>query len=420
MEIKEGYKQTEVGMIPADWRFDFLKNVTYLIIDGTHHTPKYQKYGIPFLRVTDIQSFEIDFNELKYVSEKEHSKLIMRCNPQKGDLLLSKNGTIGIPKIIDWDWEFSIFVSLALLKIRPEKLNVKFLEQFIISTYFKEQLAKNSKQGTVINLHLEEIEKLIIPLPLPSEQQAIAEVLTDTDNLIQALEKQIAKKKLIKQGVMQQLLTPKEGWEVKRLGEIFDFYGGYSASREQLSNEGYCYLHYGDIHGSTKTYIDCSTDFLNIPKLNIKLNKISKKSLLRNGDVVFVDASEDDEGTSRHIVIRNGCNIPFISGLHTIVARSKDESIDLKFKSYCFQSKFIKDQFKFYAVGTKVSGVSKTSIKNVNIQIPPLIEQKSIANTIEAIDFELEKLIEKQSKYKSIKQGLMQQLLTGKIRLIES
>ena len=103
-------------------------------------------------------------------------------------------------------------------------------------------------------------------------------------------------------------------WEVKTLGDLFNFSGGYSASRSQLSTEGHCYLHYGDIHGATKTCVDARADYQDIPKLNIPLKRVSPGSLLKDGDVVFVDASEDDEGTSKHVVVVNKDSVPFISG----------------------------------------------------------------------------------------------------------
>jgi type I restriction enzyme, S subunit len=208
-----------------------------------------------------------------------------------------------------------------------------------------------------------------------------------------------------------------EDWSIETLGNIFDFSGGYSASREQLTFDGYCYLHYGDIHGSTKTFIDVRADYTNIPKLNIPLKRINPKSLLADGDVVFVDASEDDEGASRHIVVINAEAIPYISGLHTIVAKSKTTSLDNAYKRYCFQSRAIKRQFYFYAVGTKVSGISKTNIAKIFLAVPPPSEQTAIATAFSDVDeliAGLEKLI---AKKRNIKQGAMQKLLTGKKRL---
>ena len=130
--------------------------------------------------------------------------------------------------------------------------------------------------------------------PTLAEQQAIAAVLSDADALIESLEQLIAKKRLIKQGAMQELLTGKRRlpgysgeWEVKTLGDLFNFGGGFSASRDQLSSAGYCYLHYGDIHKSSKTFIDVQSEYQDIPKLDIPLNRISPVSLLNDGYVVF-------------------------------------------------------------------------------------------------------------------------------------
>lgn len=208
-----------------------------------------------------------------------------------------------------------------------------------------------------------------------------------------------------------------EDWVLKIFSELFEFSGGYSASREQLSANGYCYLHYGDIHGSSKTYLDIDVDYLDIPKLNIPLKKISSKSLLKDGDVVFVDASEDDAGTSKHIVILNKSNIPFISGLHTIVAKSKTDDLVRDYKKYCFQSSAIRSQFLFYAVGTKVSGISKSNIAKLLVPVPPYAEQLKIAEALTDLDALLDSLDRLIVKKRELKEATVQKLLTGQLRL---
>jgi type I restriction enzyme S subunit len=207
------------------------------------------------------------------------------------------------------------------------------------------------------------------------------------------------------------------GWIEKPLGELFNFSGGVSASRAQLSNIGYPYLHYGGIHGTTQTFVDVCTDNT-IPRLNVSLNKISNASLLQDGDVVFVDASEDDEGASRHIVVKNAENRPFISGLHTIVAKPKTDELDSRYREHCFQTVSIKSQFKFYAVGTKVVGVNKSTIKDINLCFPVDIkEQQRIAAALSDTDAYITALEKLTAKKRAIKQGAMQELLTGKRRL---
>ena len=208
-----------------------------------------------------------------------------------------------------------------------------------------------------------------------------------------------------------------EEWEVKAFEKLFNFGGGYSASRDQLSSEGHCYLHYGDIHGATKTTVDVSADYQDIPKLNIPLKRVASKSLLEDGDVVFVDASEDDEGTSRHVVVVNKDKKPFISGLHTIVAKSKTDELAHDYRQYCFQTASIRRQFLFYAVGTKVSGISKTNIAKLNLPVPSGPEQRAIATALSDVDALLGGLDRLIAKKRDLKQAAMQQLLTGQTRL---
>ncbi|MEN8220158.1 MAG: restriction endonuclease subunit S [Pseudomonadota bacterium] len=158
-----------LGKVPEHWETARLKYLSKKIIDGTHFTPTYLPSGVPFLRVTDIQNKEIDLTKVKYISEDEHNELTKRCQPQKGDLLLSKNGTIGIPKVVDLDWKFSLFVSISLIKLKKE-LNVTFAEYFFQSQPIKEQTFGLTKQSTVTNLHLDKIQNYYFVVP-PIEEQ---------------------------------------------------------------------------------------------------------------------------------------------------------------------------------------------------------------------------------------------------------
>jgi type I restriction enzyme S subunit len=182
--------------------------------------------------------------------------------------------------------------------------------------------------------------------------------------------------------------------------------------------KGHCYLHYGDIHGSSKTTIDTKDDYQTIPKLDIPLRQVSANSLLDDGDVVFVDASEDDAGTSKHVVVKNSARLPFISGLHTIVAKPKTDELAHEYRRFCFQTSAIRQQFMFYAVGTKVSGISKTNIAKLMLPVPPINEQHEIAAALSAIDVELAALEVRRDKTRVLKQGMMQELLTGRTRLV--
>ncbi|WP_446469736.1 restriction endonuclease subunit S [Xenorhabdus stockiae] len=175
-----------LGEVPEYWITSRLKFYTRKIVDGAHFTPTYTDSGVPFLRVTDIQNGLIDFNNIKYIPESEHNELIKRCDPEYGDLLLSKNGTIGVPKLINWEWEFSIFVSLCLIKFH-EALNSEYSEYFFKSHEIKEQIFGLIKQSTVVNLHLDKIQNFWFCIPPLQEQLDIVSHLHERTGIIDKL-----------------------------------------------------------------------------------------------------------------------------------------------------------------------------------------------------------------------------------------
>lgn len=179
-QVVENYKPS--FKIDPEWKRVELNDICEKITDGTHSTPQYTLSGVPFLRVTDITNSN---DSKKYISKEEHEDLIKRCYPQKGDVLYSKNGTIGVAKLVDWDWEFSIFVSLALLKPKRDVLSPRYLEAFLNSDLALSQAKSRMKSGTVTNLHLVDIKTIKIPLPSLEIQEEIVEVLNKERALVE-------------------------------------------------------------------------------------------------------------------------------------------------------------------------------------------------------------------------------------------
>jgi len=159
--------------IPESWEWVRFSNIYWQLTDGTHSTPKYTMSGIPFLSVKDMSSGKLSFSNTKYISPEEHSVLSQRCHPQKGDLLLSKVGTTGIPLIIDTDKEFSIFVSLALIKFFPDLIDSRFLLYMINSPLVQLQAADNTRGVGNKNWVLKAISDTIMVLPPLAEQHCI-------------------------------------------------------------------------------------------------------------------------------------------------------------------------------------------------------------------------------------------------------
>lgn len=164
--------------------------------DGAHSTPKYAYFGVPFLSVRDISSGKIDFSSTKFISEEEHSELYKRCNPQKGDLLLTKVGTTGIPVIVDTNQEFSLFVSVALLKISQQNTSLKYLQYLIQSPLVYQQSQENTRGVGNKNWVLTAIANTLIAIPPLAEQQRIVakvdELMAMCDEL-EAAEKELDK-----------------------------------------------------------------------------------------------------------------------------------------------------------------------------------------------------------------------------------
>lgn len=425
--MKPGYKQTEVGVIPFEWEVKCIDEcvrsdapICYgILMPGPHCDD-----GVPVVKVRDIGDRGIDESFLLLTSPVI-DEAYKRSRLLPGDMLVTIRGTTGRVAIASAALKgANITQDTARLRLKSI-VSTEFIYYELQSESAQKYVRLHTIGQAVKGINIRDVRRITVTLPPIPEQRAIAATLGDANGLIESLERLIAKKRAIKQGAMQELLTGrrrlpgfKGEWKAKTLGELFNFSGGYSASRDQLSATGHCYLHYGDIHTSSKTYIDVQAESRNIPRLNIPLTKVSSGSLLDDGDVVFVDASEDDEGTSKHVVVINQAHVPYISGLHTIVAKAKTDELVHEYRRYCFQTAAIRQQFLFYAVGTKVTGISKKNIVKLTMPVPSKSEQTAIAVVLSDMDAEIAALEGKLGKARAIKQGMMQELLTGRIRLV--
>jgi len=175
---RKKYKEPEgpdrgLADIPEGWTCARLEQLTTKIVDGTHHTPTYVSTGIPFLSVKDVRDGKLHFENCRYITPGEHADLTKRCNPEGGDLLVTKSGTIGRTAVVRTDQAFSLFVSVALLKPASSFISGEWLE-FAFHHWFRNADVSQDVKGTAIkNLHLEDFRELVVPLPPLNEQTAI-------------------------------------------------------------------------------------------------------------------------------------------------------------------------------------------------------------------------------------------------------
>lgn len=205
---KADFHETELESLPDVWDYFRLEDITYLVTDGTHHTPKYQNDGVKFLSVKNVRPFKIRDEDIKYISEKEHREINSRCNPETGDILYTKVGaTFGYACVNELEYPFSIFVSLALVKPVYGLIDSKYLEAVMNSeTVFKQARERISGIGTP-DLHLIEIRDFKIPLCSIEEQKEIVRRLKSFFELADKLESRYTKAKAMLDKLPQSILA---------------------------------------------------------------------------------------------------------------------------------------------------------------------------------------------------------------------
>lgn len=184
-----------IGEIPEEWMLQKLKNVTRLITDGTHVTPNYIESGVPFLSIKDISSGRIDFGDAKYISAEEHQQLSKSTPIEKGDMLFTRIGTLGVFVFVDTDTVFDIFVSVGLIKFRSSisKANKHFIRYFLLSTCTLNyiNLVKAGGGTAAAKFNLTDVRNTVFAVP-PSDEQE--EIVASLDEKCAALDTLIAKK----------------------------------------------------------------------------------------------------------------------------------------------------------------------------------------------------------------------------------
>jgi len=216
-------------------------------------------------------------------------------------------------------------------------------------------------------------------------------------------------------------------WEVAKLGDIFESIGNFSYTRADLKNEldegCVFYIHYGDIHA---TYSQIILDFSkekNIPVLKEDIVLPAAVEYLKNGDLVIADASEDYVGIGKCIELTNIGNKKVIGGLHTIILRDKCRKTFDGYRGYLLRNNIVSKELRRIATGTSVYGITKSNLSRVNLLLPPLPEQKKIADILTTVDDKLENIESQIAEYTNLKTGLMQQLLTkgiGHTKFVDS
>jgi type I restriction enzyme S subunit len=282
-------------------------------------------------------------------------------------------------------------------------------------------LVSKAAGSTFLEISASKVADIDIATPSLDEQARIGSILGDADEHIAALERMIVKKEAIKQGMMQQLLTGKtrlpgftEPWREVRLGDHVTYVRSVPLSRAQLDDSSpvRC-LHYGDIHTHPDVFLPAADSVM--PRASALLSRSAGR--LQVGDVVFADASEDVDGVGKSVEIASIPADGVVAGLHTIAARFDKDVLTDGFKAYLQFVPTFRAKLVSVASGTKVLATTRSYISGVDVPLPGTDEQRAIARVLTDADDELDALRARLAKARAVKQGMMQQLLTGRVRL---
>jgi type I restriction enzyme S subunit len=418
MVVHERYKQTEIGVIPMDWE---VKTIVDII--SKRNGIKIGPFGSQLKKELLVKSgykvygqenvFDKDFEIGNRYLTEEHFEKLKSCNLIFGDFIISMMGTIGKCMIVPENIEKGIMDShLLRLRLNEKIIKPDLLLHFFSSILLINQVNKLSVGGIMDGLSSSIVKKIQIGLPTNlAEQTAIATALSDADGLITGLEKLIAKKRNIKQGAMQQLLQPKEGWEVKKLGEVCDFQNGTALEKYFNKKDGYKVISIGNY--SEKGIFNETNNF--IAKYN---NPFVKKFILNKGELAFLMNDKTAVGTIIGRVLYIEENNKYVFNQRTMRLSSNIEFIDSKFLFHLINSDHYHSLFvKLAKPGTQIY-LNTNDVLDFEIIIPNFEEQTRIATILSDMDAELKALEQKLEKYKKVKLGMMQELLTGKTRLV--
>jgi len=386
------YKKTDVGMIPIDWEVKTMWEVGENITGLTYSPDNVKDYGVLVLRSSNVQNGKLAFENNVYVQMDLPSRVIVKEN----DILICvRNGSkhlIGKCALIDKKTEGSAFG--AFMSIYRSQFSNYIFHQFQ-SDNIQKQI--NEVLGATINqITNKDFASFRIPLPPTlAEQTLIATALSDADALISSLELLINKKKLIKQGTMQQLLKPKKGWEIKKLGDLVKITSGDSPSKYTFQSYGIPYFKVEQLNNSNKYQIH--TPYY-----------VETGNAIPQGSIIFP---------------KRGASIL----LNKVRILKQDSLMDTNLMTLTL-SEELHSEFIYYllthielwriADTTSIPQINNKHINPIEISIPSIQDQIQIATVLSDMDDEIAASENKLDKYKKIKQGMMQNLLTGKIRLV--
>jgi type I restriction enzyme, S subunit len=420
MELKSGLKQTEMGIFPEDWIKKRIGELHPFVTSGSRGwAAYYSDNGSSFIRMTNLirSSIYLHLDDLRFVDIPESNSEALRTQLQNGDVLISITADIGVVGFVSDSLEKPAYINqhIALIRFDASSVCPKFIAYFLASNRPQRLFRALTDSGAKAGMNLTTVKQVNVVLPPTKiEQEAIAEALSDADALIESLEQLLAKKRQIKQGCEQELLTGKrrlpgfkEQWQPKRLGEIGEFLKGRGVSRnESLTGDLPC-VRYGEIYTTHNFYVREFRSW-------VSQDVAAKSTPIGRGDILFAGSGETKEEIGKCVAIVDDLNA--YAGGDIVILRAL--SGDPLFLGYYLNTPAVNRQKASRGQGDAIVHISKSALSEIECVLPEEPEQAAIAQVLRAMDEGIRALESKLTKTRQLKQGIMQELLTGRIRLI--
>ncbi len=396
-------------MLPKDWKIKTVKELATITTGNRDTQNKVMGGKYPFFvrsqNIERINSFSYD-----------------------GVAVLTAGDGVGVGKVfhyIDGKFDFHQRV-YKISEFSPEIFPRFFFEYF--KQYFMQEVCKYTAKTSVDSVRMEMISNMEIPVPPILEQQKISRLFSVWDLAIEKQTELIAEKKSRKKELMRKLLSGeirskgcKGSWEEKSFGEIFEFISSTPLSREQLviepTKQKIMTIHYGDIHSKFKHSMLDLDNTPDLPYIKDEIIDIKQVNLLKEGDLIIADASEDYAGVGSCIEIKNIGKKKVTGGLHVFIARAKNKLTSPGYRAYILKSPVVAKELKKIATGVSVYSISKTNLAALKIMLPSENEQRKIASILHSLELEITNSEMQLEKLILQKRGIAVKLLTGKMRI---
>lgn len=420
MELNKGFKLTEIGSVPNDWDVSTLKLLSSFISYGFTNPMPTTPTGVYMITARDINHGRINFETARCTSYEAYRSLLTdKSRPRRNDILLTKDGTLGRLALTG---EETICINQSVAIIRPNnKVVPLFLKKLLEAPNYQRAMLDDAGGSTIKHIYITKVDKMWVVVPSLKEQEAIANALLDTDAYIESLEKLIAKKRLIKKGIMQELLTGKRrlpefiknvseknkkvdlitipfDWTLKTLGEVGDVKMCRRIFNHQTRLQGDIpFYKIGTFGKEPDAYI--SEDLF---KTYRQMFSYPKK-----GDILISAA-----GTIGRTLVFDGTPAYFQDS-NIVWIDNKETLLTNNFLNHVLQI------VQYNTEGGTIQRLYNSILKSAKFACPPTkAEQEAIANVLDEANLEIENLVKNLEKALLLKQGMMQELLTGRIRLV--